>query len=42
LFDGADPEAVAAARSRWTDYKGRGFAVTYWQQTTSGGWEKKA
>jgi DNA polymerase-3 subunit chi len=42
LFDGADVEAVAAARTRWTDYKERGFAVTYWQQTSSGGWEKKA
>lgn len=42
LFDGADADAVAAARSRWTDYKGRGFTVTYWQQTSSGGWEKKA
>lgn len=42
LFDGADPDAVAAARTRWTDYKGRGFAVTYWQQTSGGGWEKKA
>lgn len=42
LFDGADAEAVAAARARWADYKGRGFAVTYFQQTTGGGWEKKA
>jgi DNA polymerase-3 subunit chi len=42
LFDGADAEAVAAARARWADYKSRGFAVTYFQQTTSGGWEKKA
>lgn len=42
LFDGADPEAVAAARTRWADYKSRGFPVTYLQQTTAGGWEKKA
>jgi DNA polymerase-3 subunit chi len=42
LFDGADAQAVADARTRWTDYKARGFAVTYWQQTSSGGWEKKA
>jgi DNA polymerase-3 subunit chi len=42
LFDGADAQAVADARSRWTEYKAKGFAVTYWQQTSSGGWEKKA
>jgi DNA polymerase-3 subunit chi len=42
LFDGADAQAVADARMRWTDYKARGFGVTYWQQTSSGGWEKKA
>jgi DNA polymerase-3 subunit chi len=42
LFDGADAQAVADARTRWTDYKAKGFAVTYWQQTSSGGWEKKA
>jgi len=42
LFDGADAEAVAAARARWAEYKSRGFTVTYFQQTTGGGWEKKA
>jgi DNA polymerase-3 subunit chi len=42
LFDGADAQAVADARSRWTEYKSKGFSVTYWQQTSSGGWEKKA
>ncbi len=42
LFDGNDPEAVAAARERWTAYKGAGHKLTYWQQTDRGGWEKKA
>ncbi|MGE5538920.1 MAG: DNA polymerase III subunit chi [Gemmatimonas sp.] len=42
LFDGADAQAVAEARTRWTEYRAKGFAVTYWQQTSSGGWEKKA
>jgi DNA polymerase III subunit chi len=42
LFDGADPEAVAAARVRWAVYKSRSFSVVYLQQTTAGGWEKKA
>lgn len=42
LFDGADAEAVVAARSRWSEYKELGFTVAYWQQTAGGGWEKKA
>lgn len=41
LFDGNDPEAVAAARQRWTAARAAGVALTYWQQTPSGGWEKK-
>jgi len=42
LFDGADAEAVAAARERWRAYKAQGFGLTYWQQTERGGWERKA
>lgn len=42
LFDGADAEAVARARERWTECRANGFTVTYWQQTAGGGWEKKA
>jgi DNA polymerase-3 subunit chi len=42
MFDGNDPDAVAAARARWQAYKEAGHAVTYWQQTERGGWEKKA
>jgi DNA polymerase III subunit chi len=42
LFDGRDEAAVADTRERWTAYKTAGYAVVYWQQTTSGGWEKKA
>lgn len=42
LFDGNDDEAVAAARARWKVYAAAGHAVTYWQQTDRGGWEKKA
>lgn len=41
MFDGNDPEALEAARERWRHYKEAGFALTYWQQTPSGGWEKK-
>jgi DNA polymerase-3 subunit chi len=42
LFDGADAEAVARARERWTECRANGLTVTYWQQTAAGGWEKKA
>ncbi len=42
LFDGNDPEIVAAARTRWTWYKDAGHKLTYWQQTERGGWEKRA
>ena len=42
MFDGNDPEAVQAARQRWKAYRAAGHAVTYWQQTERGGWEKKA
>ncbi len=41
LFDGADAQAVAAARGRWAAAKAGGHALAYWQQG-SGGWEKKA
>jgi DNA polymerase III subunit chi len=40
LFDGADPEAVEAARARWAAAKEAGHALTYWQQTQRG-WERK-
>ncbi|MSP20069.1 MAG: DNA polymerase III subunit chi [Alphaproteobacteria bacterium] len=42
LFDGNDAEAVEAARGRWRTLQSGGHALTYWQQTDSGGWEKKA
>ncbi|WP_114391885.1 DNA polymerase III subunit chi [Oleisolibacter albus] len=42
LFDGTDPDAVAAARRRWKAAKEAGHGLTYWQQTERGGWEKKA
>lgn len=40
LFDGGDPEAVAAARQRWRQARAAGHTLTYWQQTPSG-WERK-
>ena len=42
LFDGRDESAVAGSRERWKACKAAGHTVLYWQQTASGGWEKKA
>jgi DNA polymerase-3 subunit chi len=41
LFDGADAQAVVAARARWAAAKSAGHVLTYWQQGERG-WEKKA
>jgi DNA polymerase-3 subunit chi len=41
LFDGSDPEAVVAARERWTAAKAQGFDVTYWQPDERGRWQRK-
>ncbi|MGY3507351.1 DNA polymerase IIIc chi subunit [Bradyrhizobium sp. USDA 3051] len=41
LFDGDDPDALAFARSAWTDCKARGFDVTYWQADERGRWQKR-
>lgn len=42
IFDGNDADAVLAARRRWKRCKEAGHALTYWQQSERGGWEKKA
>jgi DNA polymerase III subunit chi len=42
IFDGEDPEAVAAARARWSDSKAKGFDVTYWQADPQGRWQRQA
>jgi DNA polymerase III subunit chi len=41
VFDGEDPDAVAAARARWGESKARGFEVTYWQTDEEGRWQRK-
>jgi len=41
LFDGNNPESVAAARVRYKTYKDAGHELSYFQQTASGGWQKK-
>lgn len=42
LFDGNDPEAVAAAREAWRGVKAQGLEATYWRQNEAGRWEKQA
>jgi DNA polymerase-3 subunit chi len=41
LFDGRQDQAVALARERWRELKGRGYPVSYWKQSERG-WEKTA
>jgi DNA polymerase-3 subunit chi len=42
LFNGEDEDAVAAARSTWSEAKAKGFGATYWQPDEQGRWAKKA
>ncbi|MGC2777080.1 MAG: DNA polymerase III subunit chi [Bradyrhizobium sp.] len=41
VFNGDDTDALAAARSAWTDCKTRGFDVTYWQADERGRWQRR-
>jgi DNA polymerase III subunit chi len=41
VFNGDDGEALAVARNAWTDCKGRGFEVTYWQADERGRWQRR-
>ena len=41
LFDGNDEDQLVHARAQWKSLKAAGFAVTYWQQSDAGRWEKK-
>ncbi|OQW54027.1 MAG: DNA polymerase III subunit chi [Proteobacteria bacterium SG_bin9] len=41
IFNGEDDEAVAAARSAWSDCKAKGFDVTYWQPDERGRWQRR-
>ena len=42
FLNGQDDKSVAAGRDRWKAYKEAGHAITYWQQTETGGWDQKA
>ena len=41
LFDGDDPDAVEAARARWTKAKAAGAEVTYWRADENGRWQRQ-
>lgn len=42
MFDGRDPEMLAAARAAWKEAKSAGHDVTYWKEMPSGKFEKQA
>lgn len=42
LFDGADAEAVQAARDDWKKFRAQGHAISYWQQDEQGRWQNRA
>ena len=42
IFDGEDEAAVQAARERFREAREVGHALTYWQQSETGRWEKRA
>jgi DNA polymerase-3 subunit chi len=41
IFNGNDDDALAAARTAWSDCKARGFEVTYWQADERGRWQRR-
>ncbi len=41
MLNGRDATQVAEARKRWKLYQEAGHDITYWQQSDTGGWEKK-
>lgn len=42
IFDGMNDQSVKSAREKWKSLKEAGYALKYFQQTESGGWEEKA
>lgn len=42
IFDGNDDNAMASARAEWRRAKENDVEVSYWQQSETGGFEKKA
>ncbi len=41
ILDGRDEEQIAAARSRYRDWKSQSHDLSYWQQNDAGKWEQK-
>ncbi len=41
LFDGRAQDEIEAARRQWSELKSSGYAVSYWQQSEGGRWEKR-
>jgi DNA polymerase III subunit chi len=41
MFDGRNPDALAAARTHWKAAKTAGATLTYWQQDGDGRWQRK-
>lgn len=42
MFDGYDAYQLEMARNHWKRLKSEGHALTYWQQSPEGRWQKKA
>ncbi len=43
LFDGDDPDALAAARAEWRQVRAQGtLTASYWRETDAGRWEQAA
>ena len=42
LFNGDDPDAVEAARARWSEAKAAGAEVTYWRPDEKGRWRRQS
>lgn len=42
LFNGDDPDALDAARARWSEAKAAGNEVTYWQADEQGRWRRQS
>lgn len=42
MFDGGNDASLTSARARWKHYKDSGCELCYYQQTSSGNWDKKA
>lgn len=40
LVDGGDSDAVAAARTHFSEGKAKGYEVTYWQPDEDGRWQR--